>query len=125
MQQILLPINPEHIINIFSGEKKYEFRKTRCRESNVQKLFMYATSPVMKVVGEAQIDEIIVDKPSIVWEQTQDHAGINEEFFFRYFQGKCQAVAYKLSQVVKYREPLLLSDFGIHHAPQSLVYIKD
>lgn len=125
MQQILLPINPEHINNIFQGTKRYEFRKTRCRQSNVEKLIMYATSPVMMVVGEAVIDEIIVDEPSRVWEKTQDYAGINEEFFYSYFEGKCQAVAYKLSKVIKYKNPLTLSDFGINFTPQSLVYVKN
>lgn len=124
MQQILLPIHPEHVNSIFNGAKKYEFRKTRCKESNVQKLLMYATSPVMMVVGEARIDEIIVDEPTVVWDKTQDYAGIEKEFFFHYFQGKCQAVAYKLSQVVKYKKPLHLSDFGINYTPQSLVYVK-
>ncbi|SDF78365.1 hypothetical protein [Sporomusa acidovorans] len=124
MQQILLPINPKHINNIFQGIKRYEFRKTRCRQSNVGKLIMYATSPIMRVVGEAVIDEIIVDEPAKVWEQTQDFAGINEEFFYSYFEGKGQAVAYKLSKVVKYENPLTLSDIGINFIPQSLVYVK-
>ncbi|MEN6385858.1 MAG: hypothetical protein ABFD79_11770, partial [Phycisphaerales bacterium] len=118
MFQILLPINPEHIKNIFNGSKRYEFRKTRCRRPNICKLIMYATAPVMKVVGEAAIEEIIVDDPDTVWEQTRSFAGINREFFDQYFQGKSQAVAYKLAEVQEYPEPIALSKLGINYTPQ-------
>ena len=123
MYQILLPINPEHIENIFNGSKQYEFRKIRCRKPNITKLIMYATAPIMMVVGEAFIDEIIVDQPTIVWEQTKKFAGIDRIFFDKYFQGKAQAVAYKLSEVIKYTEPKPLSELGINYTPQSLIYI--
>lgn len=71
MRKMLLSINPEHVENILSGIKRYEFRKVRCR-SDVDKMLIYSTAPVMMVVGEAEIVSIIEDEPEIVWELTSD-----------------------------------------------------
>lgn len=123
MRKILLLINPEHVENILSGTKRYEFRKVRCR-SDVDKMLIYSTAPVMMVVGETEIVSIIEDKPEIVWELTLDYSGIAKEFFDRYYKNRKKAVAYKLGKIKKYREPLRLSDFRIKFAPQSFVYVK-
>lgn len=123
MCKMLLSINPEHVENILSGVKKYEFRKVRCR-SDVNKMIIYSTAPVMAVVGEAEIINIIEDEPEKVWELTADYSGINKDFFDKYYREKDKAVAYKLGKIKKYIKPLKLSDFGINYAPQSFVYIK-
>lgn len=120
---MLLSINPEHVENILSGIKKYEFRKVRCR-SDVDKMIIYSTAPVMAVVGEAEIIKVIEDTPEKVWELTADYSGINKDFFDEYYREKDKAVAYKIGEIMKYIEPLKLSDFGINYAPQSFVYIK-
>lgn len=120
---MLLSINPEHVENIMSGIKRYEFRKVRCR-SDVDKMLIYSTAPVMMVVGEAEIVRIIEDKPEIVWELTCNYSGIAKEFFDCYYKDKGKAVAYKLGKIKKYPEPLKLSEFGIKFAPQSFVYVK-
>lgn len=120
---MLLSINPEHVENILSGTKRYEFRKVRCR-FDVNKMLIYSTAPVMMVVGEAEIVSIIEDEPEIVWELTSDYSGIAKKFFDHYYKDKDKAVAYKLGKVEKYPEPLRLSDFGITFAPQSFVYVS-
>lgn len=119
---MLLSINPEHVENILSGNKKFEFRKVRCR-SEVDKIIIYATSPIMKVVGEADVTEVIVDLPERVWKQTSDFAGISKPFYDRYYQNREVAVAYRLGTVNKYEKPLSLADFGVKFAPQSFVYV--
>lgn len=122
MCKILLSINPQHVGNILSGEKQFEFRKVRCR-ADVDKIVIYATSPVMRVVGEADVLEIIEDGLDAVWELTAEFSGITKHFFDMYFENKEKAVAYRLGKVKKYKEPLKLMDFGISFAPQSFVYI--
>ena len=122
MCKMLLSINPEHVENIMNGNKKFEFRKVRCR-SEVDKIIIYATSPIMKVVGEADVIDVIVDLPEQVWKRTSEYAGISKLFYDRYFQNKEVAVAYRLGKVRKYTNPLTLADFGINFAPQSFVYV--
>lgn len=122
MCRILLSINPEHVDNILTGKKMYEFRKIQCKEK-VDKIVIYSTFPVMKVVGEADVDNVIVDKPESVWDITSEYSGITKLFFDRYYKNKDKAVAYKLSNVIKYEQPKSLSYYGIKCAPQSFVYI--
>jgi len=122
MCKMLLSINPEHVENIFSGVKKFEFRKIRCR-SEVDKMVIYSTSPVMKIVGEAEIIDIIEGLPAEVWEQTEEFAGIDKIFFDQYYDGKAKAIAYCLGSVMQYAQPLNLSDYGISFAPQSFIYL--
>ena len=119
---MLLSINPEHVENIMNGNKKFEFRKVRCRPE-VDKIIIYATSPVMKVVGEADVIDVIVDLPEQVWKRTSEFAGISKLFYDNYYQNKEVAVAYRLGKVRKYTNPLTLADFGINFAPQSFVYV--
>lgn len=122
MCRILLSINPEHVDNILTGKKLYEFRKIQCKEK-VDKIVIYSTFPVMKVVGEADVDDVIVDKPESVWDITSEYSGITKLFFDKYYKKKDKAVAYKLSNVIKYEQPKSLSNYGIKCAPQSFVYI--
>lgn len=119
---ILLSINPEHVENILNGSKKVEYRKAKCR-NDVDKILIYSTSPVKKVIGEVALLEVIEDMPDNVWRLTSQEAGITKSFFDRYYENKSKAYAFKLGKVTKYKEPLSLSDLGIHCAPQSFMYI--
>ncbi|AFQ45246.1 hypothetical protein [Desulfosporosinus meridiei] len=122
MRKMLLSINPEHVENIFNGSKQFEFRKIKCK-SDVDKIVIYSTSPVMRVVGEVDLLGVIEDIPDKVWDITAEYSGITKRFYDQYFEHKEKAIAYRLGEVKKYREPLKLSDFGISFAPQSFVYI--
>lgn len=123
MYTILLPIHPDHVKNIFNGTKRYEFRKRICKKT-VDRILIYSTSPVMKVMGEAEIEDILVDTPEIIWERTKEKAGIDKRFFDRYYAGRNQAVAYKLKNITEYEMPKELKDYGISRAPQSFQYVK-
>jgi len=124
MYRMLLSINPEFVNEIFSGRKRYEFRKAKCKE-DVQMMLIYETSPIMQVVGQARIEDVIIGHPKEVWKKTSSHAGISKHFFDLYFQGRKKAVAYKLADVQKFDRPLPLSHFGIDHAPQSFQYVAE
>ena len=56
-------------------QKRYEFRKRICKKT-VDRILIYSTSPVMKVMGEAEIEDILVDTPEIIWERTKEKAGL-------------------------------------------------
>lgn len=105
-----------------NGSKKFEFRKTRCHE-DVDRMVIYCTSPVKKVVGEARIRNIIVGDPDWIWDITKNGAGIGKDFFDDYYRGRDSAVAYELDNVKEYRIAKPLSDFGLSNAPQSFVYV--
>ena len=77
---ILLSINPQHVERIMNGDKIYEFRKTQCKKK-VDKIVIYSTSPVMKVVGEADVADVLVDDPQTIWKITEKKSGIEKDFF--------------------------------------------
>ena len=122
MFKMLLSIKPEHVENILHGSKQVEFRKVRCRHE-INQIIIYSTAPVMQVVAEAFVDEIITGDILDVWRLTKAYAGISYNDFRKYYKGKKTAVAYKLCEVVRYPEPKTLADFGVSHAPQSFLYL--
>lgn len=119
----LLAIKPEFVKKIFSGIKKYEYRKVIFTKK-VDKVIIYASSPVSKVVGEFTIDSIVKGKPNKVWEETKNYAGITESYFKDYFKGKDTAYAIKIKDCCKYSKPLSLKEIGVQYAPQSFVYLR-
>ena len=123
MCKLLMSINPEHVDNILAGTKKFEFRKTKCKEK-IESIVIYSTSPIMRVVAEVEVEGIIEDTPQAVWNQTQPAAGIDKMFFDRYYNGRDTAVAYVLGNVREFAVPRFLSDYGVKAAPQSYVYVK-
>lgn len=123
MESILLSINPEYVEKIFDGSKKYEFRK-RLANRAVDKILMYSTAPIMKVVGEVQIVETISASPTALWECTKKFAGISRDKYRKYFKGCKAAYAYQLGEVIRYDPPKELSEFRISLPPQSFIYLS-
>lgn len=121
---ILLSINPNHVENILNGTKRYEFRKKVCKR-HVDKILIYSTTPIMKVVGEAEVEEVLVHNPEAIWKKTKTKSGIDKKFFDQYYKNRDQAVAYKLRNVIKYRQPKELKEYGVSSAPQSFRYIEE
>lgn len=122
MTAILLSIKPEFVARIFDGVKKFEFRKVVANK-NIDAIVIYATAPVMRVVGCVQVRGILGDRPDELWQQTKNAAGITREFFDSYFAGRDMAYAYVLGDVVRYDVPKTLSEFGLRAAPQGFVYL--
>ena len=62
----IFAIRPEYAKSILDGTKKYEYRKVACKKP-IEKMLIYATAPIMQVVGEADIREVLVDDPEEIW----------------------------------------------------------
>lgn len=116
---IVLSIKPEYVAEIKAGRKRFEFRKTIFKEK-VEKVYIYASSPVSKVVGEFQPVDVIHGDLEEVWEKTREFAGINKEFYVEYFSGKSVAHAIVIQNLKMYDQPKNLP----FHAPQSFRYIE-
>lgn len=123
MCKILMPINPEYVDEILAGRKKYEYRKIRAKRSNVNKMIIYSTFPIMKVVAEVDIKEILEEDPETLWKITKDESGISKDFYNKYYKNKSIAIAYKLGSIKIYDKPKDLKDIGINYVPQSFVYL--
>lgn len=123
MCRILMPINPEYVDEILAGRKKYEYRKIKAKRNNIDKIIIYSTSPIMKVVAEVDIKEILEEDPEKLWEMTKNESGITKDFYNKYYKNKNTAIAYKLGKIRIYDKPKNLDDIGINYVPQSFVYL--
>ena len=123
MKAIMISINPQYVEKILSGEKTYEYRKSMFHDRSVDALLIYATKPICKVVAECHIDDVLVMPKHELWEMTNQQSGITEEFFNDYFKKKEVAKAIKISNVVRFEIPKVLSDYGMNNAPQGYVYV--
>jgi predicted transcriptional regulator len=123
-KRVLLSIKPEFVEKIFTGEKKFEYRKVIFKSNKINKVVMYASSPVKKVVGEFEIGDILHTTKKELWESTQDKSGITKEFFDEYFSNRELAYAIEIKETEQYKEPKSLKeDYNISNAPQSFQYI--
>lgn len=120
---ILLSVKPIFLEKIFSGEKLFEFRRL-LPHNDVCKIVFYATTPIQKIVGEAIVDRTLCEEKEELWLLTKHKAGIDKNFYDRYFRDKKIAYAYELRDIVKYEAPKTLNDLEVKVAPQSFIYLK-
>ena len=123
--KVLLSIKPEFAQKIFSGKKKYEYRK-QIFKKKVSSVVVYCTSPVAKIIGEFYIDDIISGPPSELWEKTSSFSGITRSFYESYFRESEEAYALKIGKTILYNVPIEPSDiFEKFFPPQSFRYLVD
>ena len=122
--KVLLSIKPEFADKIFDGTKKFEFRRTIFSKTHINTVIVYASSPVQRVIGEFEINQVLFDDIENLWLRTRDFAGIDENYFFKYFLDKNKGYAIEIKKVKKYKTPLQLQDRYKIQPPQSFAYIK-
>ena len=116
---VILSIKPEYVEEIKAGRKRFEFRKSIFKEK-VEKVYIYASSPISKVVGEFQPMDILSGEPNAIWEVTWDYAGISDLFYNEYFASKKVVYAIVIQNLKIYDNPKPLP----FRAPQSFRYIE-
>lgn len=118
-----MPIKPVYAEKIIQGRKKYEFRRAPIR-SDLTHIIIYSSSPVKKIIGIAEVEKVIVDAPSTIWERTKNDAGISRNEFRKYFRGKKNAFTICLKRIFSLQIPVspneILNNFRI---PQSFSYV--
>jgi predicted transcriptional regulator len=103
---VLLSIKPKYVKSIIGGEKRYEFRKTIFKNREINRIYIYSSSPVKKIVGTFEIGGILEDHPVDLWENVKEYAGINDQEFFSYFEGKSRAFAIGIQNLQEFNEPI-------------------
>jgi predicted transcriptional regulator/adenylate kinase len=122
---VLISIHPEHVDNILSGKKVFEYRKVLPTQ-DVTHLVLYSTSPVKKIIAVAEITDRLVGPPSRVWSETAYGSGITRQFYRSYFSGEKKASCFALGKVYELKTPLDLSQLsGCKTPPQSFRYLNE
>ena len=122
--RVLLSIKPQYADKIFSGEKKFEFRKRAFRNIEVDTVVVYSTMPVGRIIGEFSIKQIHQDSPKSIWIKTRRFSGIDEAFFNEYYFGRDLAVAIEVDKLLLYKVPINPKvEYENFTAPQSFMYL--
>ena len=125
MTDILLSIKPKYVQKIMEGSKQYEFRK-QIFKKEVEKAYVYESSPVMKIVGVFTIGKIIHKNPQELWNELKGCAGITENEFFEYFKGKKTGIAIEIKDFTKLEKPINPKDIiKTFRPPQSFCYLNN
>ena len=126
MTQILLSIRPNYVQAIIDGQKKYEFRRSIFRQKDVDRVYMYSSSPVKKIVGSFDISDIVEGSPQDLWSRFARWSGMNAENFFHYFSGKSRGFAIGIDRVNVFSNPVdPRAHFEGFVPPQSFCYFND
>jgi predicted transcriptional regulator len=121
---VILSLKPRYLEAIFSGTKKFEFRRRIFKRNDIEKVFIYSSNGVRAIVGYFKIEEILMGTPEYIWSICGAHGGISREEYFEYFRGSDTAYAIKIGELYRFSKPLnpheLIDGFI---APRSFRYI--
>ncbi|MHA1880714.1 MAG: hypothetical protein ACTSYG_09980 [Candidatus Heimdallarchaeota archaeon] len=121
---VLLSVKPKFADEIIAGRKKYEFRKSIFKKEGIEKVYLYSSSPIKKIIAFFEIEGLLVDSPVRIWEICHEHAGISKRDFFRYFGNSDTGYAIRISNVREFSTPIdpydIIEDF---RPPQSFYYL--
>jgi len=121
--KVVLSIKPEFANKIFDGTKHYEFRRAIFKNPNVKRVIVYSSSPVQKVIGEFEIENILNHDLKTLWNLTKEFSGISADYFYQYFGDKENGFAIKIKKTKLYKSPKCLrQDYNLL-PPQSFLYL--
>ena len=87
----VLSIKPVYAEAIFAGKKRFEFRRSIFRQ-DIQVVIVYISSPVVQVVGEFSVEDIITDDVEALWDRTEARGDRSPNVFLDYFAGRTSAM---------------------------------
>ncbi|MBI3573671.1 ASCH domain-containing protein [Candidatus Kaiserbacteria bacterium] len=118
-----VPIKPIYAEKIISGIKRYEFRRNSIR-NNLGHIIIYASSPIKKIIGVAEVRGVAGLSPSAAWESGRHAAGISRRDYRQYFQGKKRAYVIQIKRVHPLNRWVCPSDIDDKFCvPQSFSYV--
>ncbi|WP_332025225.1 ASCH domain-containing protein [Kaistella sp.] len=123
--KVILSIKPIYAEKILNGEKTFELRKSIFKKNNINKVIIYASSPISKVIGEFEIDSILHDEINELWKKTKENNGVEKTFFNDYFENREKGYAIKIKNTKRYKVYYnIYEKYGVK-APQSFSYLED
>jgi predicted transcriptional regulator len=125
---LFLSLRPTFAELILAGEKTVELRRIRPRARPGTLVLVYASSPVMQVVGTCVVEEIGTATPAQIWKLHGRSTGLDWKAVSEYFAGKTKGVAITITRPIRLATPVSLeavrARLGDSVPPQSFRYIK-
>jgi predicted transcriptional regulator len=123
---LVLSLRPRFADSILDGSKSVELRRQRVTTSPGTPVILYASAPVMAVVGTARVAGVHIDEPDCVWQQFHMDLGLKREEFEQYIAGAAHASALLLTDIDRLRTPVSLTHLRRaqpFNPPQSYRYL--
>jgi type I restriction enzyme, S subunit len=123
---VLLSVKPIYVEAILKGIKIYEFRKAIFAKKPIEKVYVYSTAPVKKIVCSFEIGEIKTGNPDQLWSEFEKYSGLTHEEFTEYFKGHNKGFAIKIERVSLFEKPIDPKETVKNFLPpQSFCYIDE
>jgi predicted transcriptional regulator/N-acetylglutamate synthase-like GNAT family acetyltransferase len=107
---MLMSVKPTHAAAVLSGKKTVEVRRRFSKELAGYRVSIYASHPRCSIVGDALIQQVILDNPRQIWERFGDQIGCTRTEFADYARSAGELYAIVLVDVVPYDKSLSLSE---------------
>ena len=123
---LLLSLRPRYANAILTGDKTTELRRRPINARPGTPIILYASSPVMAVVGMARLGNVHSCAPSVAWRRHRTALGLSRAEFDAYLDGAAKAYLLELRHVQRLNEPLplrRLREQAPFQPPQSFRYI--
>lgn len=105
-RSILISIHPHYVAQILTGEKTLEFRRSWAKQP-VNRLLIYTTAPISRIVAIADISDVTRGTPAELWKLCRIHGGgIEKTDLMKYLSGKKSGMAVKISSVSEFKNPI-------------------
>jgi predicted transcriptional regulator len=123
---LLLSVRPRYAGAILTGAKTAELRRRPVAVATGTKVILYASTPLMAVVGTARLDFVERAAPSWIWQRYRKRLGLSRAEFDTYLDGAHNATILALSEVTALPNPLPIA--SLRHdqpfqPPQSYRYV--
>ena len=126
---LLLSMRRDSLTGYLPGVKRVELRRRMPRIGAHDSVVIYATAPVMAVVGFFAVDSVQRLPLGPLWRRVQDMAGVTRSEYRNYFDGLTEGVGIFVGNAVRFSQPLPLSELRLlwprFHPPQGFRYLDD
>jgi len=127
-KDLIISIHPQYSEKILKGKKTVELRRRfPLSTAKGTKIYIYSTSPVMAIVGCAEISDIIKLPIQNIWKKYSKSALIKKHDFEVYFEGLTEGFALELTNAQTFQTPMNLEELRERFnftPPQSFIYAK-
>lgn len=126
---LFVSIKPEFTEKILSKEKSIELRKVRPHVQSGDYVIIYASAPIMGVVGIARVKQIIETSPKEMWNLYSSFLGIDRQRYDEYYHGLNRSIGIELDSVRALASPITLKELRKEvpsfHPPQIYRYVTN
>jgi len=128
LRPLVLSLRPRFADAILDGTKTVELRRTRLSAPSGTLLILYASTPVMAVIGTAILADRDTDTPSRIWRRHRPNLSLTKAEYDAYLAGASTATAVTVASPQRLPEPHTLAALrtrATFRPPQSFRYLSD